>query len=71
MNKLEQLPKLLHRQSRSLDDRCHRVCIDGVVPRNRKRVRSVSHYDVFALTCNTESGFLECPNSMQMIDAWY
>src|SRR5271163_3521407 len=63
---LQQLPKLLGRQSGVANNACHGVSVDGVVSRNRQDLLTISHDDVFALPQNPKTGALKRTNRVQM-----
>jgi hypothetical protein len=55
---LQELTKLLHRQTGVASDAAHRECVDRVVARNGQYSLTIAHDDVFTLTDDPKPGFL-------------
>lgn len=52
------------------DDATHSKSIDRVVTRNRQDSNAIRQDDVLSLTHESEAGFLQRSNRIQMIDTW-
>ena len=48
----------------------HRKCFDWIVARNRQKMYTVTHDNVFALSNDTKSSLLKGANCVEMIDTW-
>jgi len=65
------LAKSVLREAGVLDDAAHSDRIYRVVPWDGHNSLSVSHDDVFALPCDTESGLFERPNGPKVGNSGY
>jgi hypothetical protein len=66
---LEQSPKLLYRETRVADDTAKSERIDRVVAGNSQYACAVRHYDVLALSDDSEARLFQGPDRIKMIDA--
>ena len=64
----EQFTKLIRGKSCVASDSAHRECVDWIVAGYRDDSRAIGHYNVFTLTSNTKSRFLESPHGGKMVD---
>jgi hypothetical protein len=65
----EQLLELFDCQAGVSNDAAHCVFVDWIIARYRDDSSAVSHHDVFALSGNRETTFLEGSNRSKMVDA--
>jgi serine/threonine protein kinase len=64
----EQLLELFDCQAGVSNNAAHRVLVDGIIARYRDDSSAVSHHDMFALSGNRETTFLEGSNRSKMVD---
>lgn len=66
---LQQVAKLLFSESGITNNAAHREGVDGVVPRDRHDAAPVRHDDVFALTGDSEAGFFQGTDGVEVVYA--
>src|SRR5665647_430883 len=67
--RLQKSAELLDSQSRVARDTAHCEGIHGIVTRDHEDARAIGHDDVLVLARDVESGFLQRPYSVEVIDA--
>lgn len=65
----QKLTKLFHGQPCVASDTTHRERVDRIVAGNRHDALTVAHDDVLSLTDDLETGLLERPHGVEVIDA--
>jgi len=65
----KELFKLFYCQPGISNNTTHRKRVDGVIAWNGDNTNPVGHHNVFALTNNSEAGFLESFNCIKVVDA--
>ena len=68
-SRLKQLAKICNRQTPILNNPAHRIGIHWVVAGNGHYALTICHDNVLSLTCNAETGFLQCAHGVEVIDA--
>jgi hypothetical protein len=65
---LKKLFELVDGEAGVPNDSCHRICVDGVVSRNRQNSAVIIHHNVLAPSHDTESRFFQSADCVKMID---
>ena len=69
--RLQQIAKLLDRETRVPDNTTEGESVDRIVARNSDHARAACHDDVLALTNDRETCLFKSVHSFEMIDAGY